>query len=59
MTLETSMKQVAVNCFFLGLFFDPEDRGDMFLHGVVSQNTGLFRTTAVITSCTPLQSCVV
>jgi hypothetical protein len=44
----------------LGLFFNPEDGGDMIpqnvyltfngLHGIVSQKTGLFITTAVRTS---------
>jgi hypothetical protein len=43
-----------------GLFFDPEDGGDMFLqklrltsnglHGVISQKIVLFITTAVRTS---------
>jgi hypothetical protein len=46
-------------CFLLGLFFDPEDGGDMFpkrrltfngLHGVISQKIVLFITTAVRTS---------
>jgi hypothetical protein len=45
------MKAVANKCFqagfLLGLFFDPEDRSDMFLrniglHGVISQKTELF-----------------
>jgi hypothetical protein len=46
--------------FLLALFFDPEDGGDMFprkhwltfngLHGVISQKTVLFITTAVRTS---------
>jgi hypothetical protein len=45
--------------FLLGLFFDPEDGGDMFLpnvgcfnglHGVISQKIVLFITTAVRTS---------
>jgi hypothetical protein len=46
--------------FLLGLFFDPEDGGDMFpqnvyltfngLHGIVSQKRELFITTAVRTS---------
>jgi hypothetical protein len=43
--------------FLLGLYFDPEDEGDMFpakclltfngLHGVISQKIELFITTAV------------
>jgi hypothetical protein len=38
--------------FLLGLFFDPEDGGDMFLrnvglHGGISQKTVPFITTAV------------
>jgi hypothetical protein len=41
--------------FLLGLFFDPEDGGDMFLlnvcftglHGVISQKMILFMTIAV------------
>jgi hypothetical protein len=45
--------------FSLGLFFHPEDGGDMFLrnvgyfngiHGVISQKIVLFITTAVRTS---------
>jgi hypothetical protein len=28
------MKQVAGRDFFLGLFFDPEDRGEIFLRNV-------------------------
>jgi hypothetical protein len=38
MSQETSMKQVGYYLldagFFLGVFFDPEDRGDMFLRNV-------------------------
>jgi hypothetical protein len=45
--------------FLLGLFFDPEDGGDMFLqnvltfnglHGVIFQKIELFINTAVRTS---------
>jgi hypothetical protein len=43
--------------FFLGLFFDPENGGDMFflltfngLHGAISQKIELFITAAVGTS---------
>jgi hypothetical protein len=39
----------------LGLFFDPEDGGDIFkrLYGLVPQMTELFITTAVRTSNPP------
>jgi hypothetical protein len=30
----------------LGIFFCPEDGGDMFLHSVISQKIELFITTA-------------
>jgi hypothetical protein len=54
----THLKLMNTSSFLLGLFFDTDDGGDMSLrnvgglHGVISQKTEIFITTAVRTSKT-------